>query len=292
MKEENKCSNTIKSDLYESNENVMNSTSRIKGLRSTELSPKSINYYNSNKEDFWEIDSKFIDKHKTVLLTIYKYYCNITNCTNQIFLNYSSFVRLMKDCNVLENKEKVVNPSVSVPVKSSIKSLNKNQLSEQIKNNVITYNQINLLFSKFSSETDKSINDNLNSKKNYIFFQTSYSKFKTSSNSINKDPTKGFSNKKICFNGFMKILICISNKLFSPELKENLSKNGKSSKVNPVNIDNLLDIEPHHIYIYLENFISLYLVPIYTEVKTVFENEFNNFKLLDQIINDENIVIA
>ena len=44
-------------------------------------------------------------------------------------------------------------------------------------------------------------------------------------------------------------------------------------------------------YNYLENLISLYFVPIYTEVKSIFENEFSDFQLLHDIINDELIVI-
>jgi hypothetical protein len=270
-----------------------NQFSNLKSPKSKDLNSKSMNFFKTNsKEPNCEIDSKFIEKHRTVLLTTYKYYCNLTNCTNQIFLSYSTFVRMMKDCKVLENKEIESNSSFDLPFNLKVKQNSKpNPLNETSRRNVLSYETINLLFSKFSSENDPYVNDKLNSKENYLFYKSSYYNFKTNKHSYSKDQTRSFSNKRVSFMGFMKILVCISNKLFNPLHKEEPFGNKKKLvKIAPINIELLLNVEPHNMYAFLENFISLYFVPIYTDIKAVFEGEFNDFKILHEIINDEVIV--
>jgi len=268
------------------------SFSSNKNPRSPEKDVNSSNF-KTNYDENIEIDKKFIEKHKIVLLTLYKYYCNLTNCTNQIYLNNSCFLRLMKDSKILEiNDKESTSSSIEFPFKLSIKSTVNNPLSEKNKSNFLSYNQINLLFSKFSSENDNTINDSLNNKQNYLYYTSNFYKFKTSKHSLAQDQNKVFSNKKLSFNGFMKILVCISNRIFNPALKGDVNNcTSKLINIKPINIDLLLSIEPHDMYNYLENLISLYFVPIYTEVKSIFENEFSDFQLLHDIINDELIVI-
>ena len=117
-----------------------------------------------------------------------------------------------------------------------------------------------------------------------MFYKSVHSNFKTTRQNIYKDQLRSFSNKRISFSGFIKLLICISNKLFNPSIKNT------TINMSTLNVDQLTNLEPYEMYVFFENFISVYLIPIFDDVKTIFQNEFSDFEALHNIMNEEFIV--
>jgi hypothetical protein len=140
-------------------------------------------------------------------------------------------------------------------------------LTDKIKNNLFSFNTINLLFSKFSSETYMPVQKT----DLYLFTYKSSQKIKES-------------NKKINFNCFLKILICISNKLFNPKYN---SANFESLK--DCNLDILLNGDSKTLQQYFELFIGNYIRPCYNEIKPFIEKESYDLLLLDKVLKDNYI---
>ncbi len=154
------------------------------------------------------------------------------------------------------------------------------------------------MFSKFSSEIIiRRENDN-------------YKKCKIQPVKSIKD-TNIQSNKRINFKAFIKLLICISNKIFNPEFSNksninNFNKNEKDAaayldsnysaannsikrqKEEFINIEKLLETEMEVMQHYLENFILNYLSPIYLQIQNFFEKEALDIMIFEKINEDVN----
>lgn len=167
-----------------------------------------------------------------------------------------------------------------------------NFFEEKIKEKTLCFNFINLLFSKFSSEI---IVRRQNDK---------YKKCKIQPIKTLKDPNIQ-SNKRINFKAFIKLLICISNKIFNPEFNKpnintkylekflnvensNIAKDIKREKEDFIDIEKLLEIGMGQMQNYLENFILTYLTPVYSEIQDFFEKESLDILVFEKINKDSN----
>ena len=174
-------------------------------------------------------------------------------------------------------------------------SQNQNNIfEEKLKEKTLCFNFINLLFSKFSSE---------------IIFRKEndkYKKCKIQPVKIVKD-TNIQSNRRINFKAFIKLLICISNKIFNPEFSKDTiaseravyidshfsSKESKKHKEEFTNIEKLIATDMNEMQNYLENFILNYLSPIYCEIQNFFEKESLDimiFEKITEVSNTENFL--
>lgn len=174
-------------------------------------------------------------------------------------------------------------------------------MEDRLKETALCFNFINLLFSKFSSEIIfRKENDN-------------YKKCKIQPVKSVKD-TNIQSNKRINFKAFIKLLICISNKIFNPEFSNKANKNNlnynekaaayldanfstpnnlnfnssKKQKEEFVNIEKLLETDMAEMQHYLENFILNYLSPIYLGIQNFFEREALDILVFEKINEDSN----
>jgi hypothetical protein len=288
---------------YNTHENVEllnnNKQSKTEFTRDTNLtSPQQINTNTNeykNVEDF-DVNSNFFSQHKVLLTRIFKFYCNLSNSNNYIYLNFSSFARLMSDCGILEKIEKEYAINVDFPFKLRVNSCNKFEKSvkKQSLNKSLGFSNINALFSKFSSEydskLDESVTKNLNNKLNYVYYTTSFNKFKIKE--ADQDKTKVFSNKKINFNEFMKILICISHKIYGKSATAPLLNCNSQSpgKFKPKQTEDLTFVDSKKVTLYLEKFINDYLLDIYSQIEFIFESEEQDFILLQELYTNEHIV--
>jgi len=175
-------------------------------------------------------------------------------------------------------------------MKSKVFQQNQNNiLEEKLREKSLSFNFVNLLFSKFSSE---------------IIIRKEYDKYKK----CKIQPVKAIkdiniqSNKRINFKAFIKLLICISNKIFNPEFSRNESnfekksnfdskfsyKESKKQKEELIDIEKLLSTDMNEMQSYLENFILNYLSPIYCDIQNFFEKESLDIMVFEKITEDEN----
>ena len=207
-----------------------------------------------------EVDEVFFEKHKRILVDTFKYYANMSNLTSCFFISYSGFLRFAKDCDIVF-LEKIERQNV----------LNEKRFS---------LNQLNILFSKFSSE---------------IPIQNIKSNNKFQKNTVATNIT----NYRICFKEFLKLLICISNKIFNPLLNMegsskilNQSRMSKKTYDFNVCIERMLELEKRDIHKFLDNFIELNLTPLYPIIKSYLEKEVHYADIFKRIFNEsENIEI-
>ena len=245
--------------------------------------------------DELEINSNFFAQYKLILIRVFKFYCNSSDCTNFIYMNFSSFARLMSDCGILEKIDRERTMNFDLGFNLRVSSYDKNRMnSSKAKSSkkCFGFSKINAIFSKFSSEydikLDESVTKNLNNKLNYTYFNTNFNQFKI--NKVEKEKTKVFSNKKINFHEFLKILMCISNKLYDECLPFPSISSNRSLKISLNKSNDLFYVDPKKVTIYLEKFINEYIISIYKEIVLIFENEEQDFLLLNELISDNYIV--
>ena len=243
-----------------------------------------------NIEEF-DLDKKFLNKYKNILIQIFKYYSNLIDSANYILLSFTAFLRLMKDIGIIECLDTSSFNNEVPKNKSNI--LKRNNSMTSIKTpEFVTYNHLNILFSKFSCDNqDKDDAQDKNKNKiTYLYFKKNYSVMKIK-NPKNFEKIKLNSNKRITFCEFLKIIICISNKLFNPSHNyttlnsQNYLDNSKKTKV-----DILLNVDSGQSHIYLEKFIVTYFIPIFIQIKPVVDNQENEIKILRTVYYDDNFV--
>jgi hypothetical protein len=176
-------------------------------------------------------------------------------------MNYNGFVKFMNDIGLLY-LEKSKNITGATKILNSAK--NKTTLNEKLKSNLFSMNTLNLLFSKYTNESS-AVNNKLIK---------------------NITSSKDFPGKKINFSSFIKILLCIANKLF----------NGKFNTVSieaqrDFNLDKLIQSysDSKQMQEYLDMFICNYIKPCYNEIRTFLERESYDLFLLDKILHDSNV---
>jgi hypothetical protein len=226
-----------------------------------------------SKENIIELETLFFERHREYLITIYKHFSDIFYDNNfSIFMNYNGFLKFMKDINLVYfNAEKICRPS-SISMRRTKEG--GNYLNDKLKSNLFSLNTLNLIFSKFSNETQAPVKRDANLNIN-IFKKTSTGVYASKE-----------SNKKINFKSFIKILLLISNKLFNPIYKPiqiDLQKD--------FNLDKLLLADSKQMMHYLELLVDNYLKPCYNNIKTFIEKESYDLMLLETILNDQNVDI-
>jgi hypothetical protein len=227
------------------------------------------------KDKFIELDSIFFEKYKEYLITVYKHFSNIFYDSNfSIFMNYNGYLKFMKEIGlVFLNTDKTNKTSNFISTTGKGKESG-NYLNDKLKSNLFSLNTLNLLFSKFSNETltpekrDSNLNINV-FKKNIGRSQSGLAKE---------------SNKKLNFKSFIKILLCISNKIFNNKFNTVIIESQKD-----FNLDKLLCSDSKHMQQYLEMFVCNYIKPCYNDIKTFIEKESYDLMLLENILNDTNI---
>jgi len=216
-----------------------------------------------------ELNSIFFEKYKDILISVYKNFSDLYSDDNySIFMNSNGFMKFIKSCGLLnsENGTKEKKKIQEFRPFSFLKEthiISKSKSSTHIKtfdkeiNNQLTFNTLNLLFSKFSSETFT---------------------IKPQSNISHHQKE---SNKKINFNSFLKILLCLSNKIFNDKFK--------TEPLKKWNSDILLSTDSKDLQNYFGIFIENYVRPCFNDIKPFLEREVYNLSLLDKIFKDSNI---
>ena len=157
------------------NKNMNNNGKDISSFKS--LPKKDIK--DINKElAYLEMSSIIINKHKNLLISIYKYYSELYLETNfSIYMTQNGLINLIKDLNLLMKNEDI--PKNIQAMLSHQKFLVQKRFA-----NLLSFTSINILFSKFSQ-------------------------FKI------RNGKSG--NKKINFFGFINIILIIANKIYNPK---------------------------------------------------------------------------
>ena len=211
------------------------------------------------------VDGKFFEKYRHILISIFKYYSNLfSDSSYSVFLNLNGFTRLLKDCGLLciEDLEREESLNYNFPFNvciknkitrnNSVSTSTRNEFKEKIRSSLFSFNTVNLIFSKFSSEIHNSKGKN--------------------------------ANKKLNFLSFIKLLMGLSNKLFNPSFNQiNIDQ------MKDFNIDLLLNTEMTKLQKYFENFILNYLQSVYAEIKSFIEKELDGIQLLEKVLSDERV---
>ena len=82
-------------------------------------------------------------------MDIFKYYANMSDLTNYIYINYSGFVKFARDCDIVhieKHEQSMFNFNTKMKLD---KKFEKQMILNEKK---FTLSQLNILFSKFSSE--------------------------------------------------------------------------------------------------------------------------------------------
>lgn len=180
-----------------------------------------------------------LKKYYSVLLNIYKFYSELYYETNfSIYMTQNGFIKLIRDMGLVET---------NMPDEvGKITNITELYIYNKLKANLLSFPSINFLFSKFSS--------------NKLDGKTSNS-----------------SNKKLNFENFLKIILCLSNKIYNPQYN-NISYDNKS-----FTIENLSKQEFPIKYVY--GFIENYLSPLYTDIKNFIEEESFSYENLEVIFS-------
>jgi hypothetical protein len=167
-------------------------------------------------------------------------------------MTLSGFIRLMKDLGLL-----FVNPNAISETKNIhlIKKNKEDYFEEKKKHNLFSMNTINLIFSKYSKETE-------NRKENKLKFRNE-------------------ANKKLNYSSFLKVIKCISNKLFDNDYNKIDIDTCKNFDLELLNL-----IEEDKGESHFKMFVSNYLLNNYNQINTFIENESKSLDFLQNIVKD------
>ena len=129
-----------------------------------------------------EMSPIILNKYKKQLISIYRYYSELFLETNfSVYMTQNGFISLIKDMNLLLNKEDIPKNYKNMPPHQRF-------LIENKYINFISFTAINIVFSKFSS--------------------------------IQSTQKNKSSNQKINFNGFVNSILIFSNKIYNPKFNK------------------------------------------------------------------------
>lgn len=174
-----------------------------------------------------------LSKYYFVLINIYKFYSELYFETNfSVYMTQNGFIKFLRDIGLVDiSSNKITN--------------NKNNLTDlyvynKMKANLLSFANINVFFSKYSS---------------------------TKPNEANSS-----SNKKINFDSFIKIILCLSNKLYNPQYNS-ISYDNKSFSIDYLTQD---EFPIKYAFCFIENYIS----PLYTDLQNFIEEESFSYENL------------
>ena len=197
---------------------------------------------------------------------------------------------MVKDMGLIDNYDSSLSLNInnmdSIDKKNTFGKKN-NSLNKGLQ--LISYNELNLLFSKFSCEIENNDEHPYKNKINYLFYKKNLSSIKTNT-SQHFEKLKANTNKRINFQEFLKILICLSNKLFNPSNKQLFNSTNSLNFSQTFKLNSLLEIDSMLLHDYLEKFIIQYIFPIYNNIKFNIENQEEEIKMLKKSYIDTNFV--
>ena len=188
-----------------------------------------------------------------ILTSIYKFYSELFYETIfSIYMTQNGFSKFINDIGLISsNYNQIENSKVS----ESNDNLTKMYLNNNLKENLLSFSTINFYFSKFSTNSKGIIQKN--------------------------------NNKRIDFENFINLILCLSNKIYNPQF------NSISFENKYFTIENLINTEfPIK---YSIDFINNFILPLYNDIRSFIEEEnfsLENLNLLfESIQNDINKIV-
>ena len=175
-----------------------------------------------------------LSKYYFVLINIYKFYSELYFETNfSIYMTQNGFIKFLRDIGLVD----ISSTSSNSNKKSTVTDL---YVYNKMKANLLSFANINVFFSKYSS--------------------------------IKPNERNSSSNKKINFESFLKIILCLSNKLYNPQYNS-ISYDNKSFSIDYLTQD---EFPIKYAFCFIENYIS----PLYTDLKNFIEEESFSYENL------------
>ena len=188
-----------------------------------------------------------------ILTSIYKFYSELFYETIfSIYMTQNGFSKFINDIGLISsNYNQIENSKVS----ESNDNLTKMYLNNNLKENLLSFSTINFYFSKFSTNSKGIIQKN--------------------------------NNKRIDFENFINLILCLTNKIYNPQF------NSISFENKYFTIENLINTEfPIK---YSIDFINNFILPLYNDIRSFIEEEnfsLENLNLLfESIQNDINKIV-
>ncbi len=214
------------------------------------ISKEDINKIFKVKQMFPEI----LKKYYNILTSIYKFYSELFYETIfSIYMTQNGFSKFINDIGLISsNYNQIENSKVS----ESNDNLTKMYLNNNLKENLLSFSTINFYFSKFSTNSKGIIQKN--------------------------------NNKRIDFENFVYIILCLANKIYNPQFNS-ISYENKSF---PIEILIMSEFPIKYANAFIEN----YVIPLYTDIRTLVEEESFTLKnlnfLLESMKNYTNKIIS
>ena len=183
-----------------------------------------------------------------ILTSVYKFYSELFYETIfSIYMTQNGFSKFIHDIGLISsNYNQIENSKVT----ESNDNLTKMYLNNNLKENLLTFSTINFYFSKFSSNSKGIIQKN--------------------------------NNKRIDFENFINLILCLSNKIYNPLF------NSISFENKYFSIENIINTEfPIK---YSIDFINNFIIPLYNDIRTFIEEEnfsLENLNLLFESIKND-----
>ena len=206
--------------------------------------PKSISEEDNNK--IFKVKQMFpeiLKKYYNILTSIYKFYSELFYETIfSIYMTQNGFIKFIKDMGLeSSNYNQIENSKVN----ESNKKLTELYLDNKLKANLLSFSTLNFYFSKFSSNSKGIIQKN--------------------------------NNKRIDFENFVYMILCLSNKIYNPQFNS-ISYENKSFPIEML----LMSEFPIK---YANEFIDNYVIPLYSDVRSFIEEESFSFENLNLLLD-------
>ena len=201
-----------------------------------------------------EMAPEIVRKYYDTLTSIYKFYSELYYETIfSIYMTQNGFIKFIRDMGLVSNNYNQIENS---KVNDTNVNLTEMYLNNKLKANLLSFSTLNFYFSKFSTNSKGIIQKN--------------------------------NNKRIDFENFVYIILCLANKIYNPQFNS-ISYENKSFPIE------ILTMSEFPIK-YANAFIDNYVIPLYTDIKTFVEEEsftFENLNLLfDSMKNYINKIIS
>ena len=201
-----------------------------------------------------EMAPEIVRKYYDTLISIYKFYSELFYETIfSIYMTQNGFIKFIRDMGLVSNNYSQIE---NCKVNETNSNLTEMYLNNKLKANLLTFSTINFYFSKFSTNSKGIIQKN--------------------------------NNKRIDFENFVYIILCLANKIYNPQFNS-ISYENKSFPIE------ILIMSEFPIK-YANAFIDNYVIPLYTDIRTLVEEESFTLKnlnfLLESMKNYTNKIIS
>ena len=201
-----------------------------------------------------EMAPEIVRKYYDTLTSIYKFYSELYYETIfSIYMTQNGFIKFIRDMGLVSNNYNQIENS---KVNDTNVNLTEMYLNNKLKANLLSFSTLNFYFSKFSTNSKGIIQKN--------------------------------NNKRIDFENFVYIILCLANKIYNPQFNS-ISYENKSFPIE------ILIMSEFPIK-YANAFIDNYVIPLYTDIRTLVEEESFTLKnlnfLLESMKNYTNKIIS